>query len=59
MEDLSASDEKLLGSLVREKYGGEASFLGVSRGTDLFFLDQYPSAVRRGPGGIRSRRYEY
>ncbi|CAK9118648.1 unnamed protein product [Durusdinium trenchii] len=35
MEDLSTGEEKMLGNLVREKYG-----------TDLFFLDQYPSAVR-------------
>jgi len=35
MEDLSTNEEKLLGNLVREKYG-----------SDLFFLDQYPSAVR-------------
>lgn len=35
MADLSTNEEKLLGSLVREKYG-----------SDLFFLDQYPSAVR-------------
>merc|ERR1719283_452726 len=33
--DLSTEEEKLLGKLVREKYG-----------TDLFFLDNYPSAVR-------------
>lgn len=35
MADLSTEEERLLGSLVLEKYG-----------SDLFFLDNYPSAVR-------------
>lgn len=35
MADLSTEEERLLGSLVLEKYG-----------SDLFFLDSYPSAVR-------------
>jgi len=35
MEDLSTEEERTLGKLVLEKYG-----------TDLFFLDRYPSSVR-------------
>ncbi|CAJ1332813.1 unnamed protein product [Effrenium voratum] len=35
MADLSTEEEKLLGRLVRERYG-----------VDLFFLDKYPSSVR-------------
>jgi len=35
MADLSTEEERLLGSLVKEKYG-----------SDLFFLDRYPSSVR-------------
>ncbi|CAE8647139.1 unnamed protein product, partial [Polarella glacialis] len=35
MADLSTEEERVLGRLVREKYG-----------SDLFFLDRYPSAVR-------------
>lgn len=35
LADLSTEEERTLGALVREKYG-----------TDLFFLDRYPSTVR-------------